>query len=123
MSTLLDNPLVRRALDSGRPEVTGRVVRVVGPTFEIEGLPAAIGDMVRLGDDQHDQGHDGRERADDPVDDRPGGGEDLTGGLLPDLVHDPHDGVGGLVGPVTVSDVGEGGGVGRSGRRGHGLRA
>ena len=54
MSTLLDNPLVRRALDSGRPEVTGRVVRVVGLTFEIEGLPAAIGDMVRLGDGQHD---------------------------------------------------------------------
>ena len=54
MTTLLDNPLVRRALDSGRPEVTGRVVRVVGLTFEIEGLPAAIGDMVRLGDGQHD---------------------------------------------------------------------
>ena len=50
MSTLLGSPLVERALAAGRPEVTGRVVRVVGLTFEIEGLPAAIGDMVRLGD-------------------------------------------------------------------------
>jgi len=39
-----------RSLRAGRPQVTGRVVRVVGLTFEIEGLEAAIGDMVRLGD-------------------------------------------------------------------------
>ena len=50
MTGLLANPMVGRALAAGRPEVTGRVVRVVGLTFEIEGLPAAIGDMVRLGD-------------------------------------------------------------------------
>lgn len=50
VTTLTRVPAVRRALAAARPEVTGRVVRVVGLTFEIEGLPAAIGDMVRLGD-------------------------------------------------------------------------
>ena len=51
MTRLLERSAVRQALAAGRPEVSGRVVRVVGLTFEIEGLPAAIGDMVRLGND------------------------------------------------------------------------
>ncbi|HPB44761.1 MAG TPA: FliI/YscN family ATPase [Microthrixaceae bacterium] len=50
MSSVLTDPAIRKALNAARPTVTGRVVRVVGLTFEIEGLPAAIGDMVRLGD-------------------------------------------------------------------------
>ena len=49
MTALLERSAVRHALAAGRPEVVGSVVRVVGLTFEIEGLPAAIGDMVRLG--------------------------------------------------------------------------
>lgn len=51
MTSLLERPSIARALRAGQPEVSGRVVRVVGLTFEIEGLPAAIGDMVRLGHD------------------------------------------------------------------------
>ena len=39
--------LARRAAS---PAVCGRVIRVVGLTFEIEGLDAGIGDFVRLGD-------------------------------------------------------------------------
>ena len=31
--------------------MTGRLVRAVGLTFEVEGIEAAIGDMVRLGRD------------------------------------------------------------------------
>lgn len=50
MSALATHPAVRSALGAARPEITGRVVRVVGLTFELEGLPAAIGDMVRLGE-------------------------------------------------------------------------
>jgi len=42
-------PPLARTLAAARPVRTGRVVRVVGLTFEIEGLDAAIGDMVRLG--------------------------------------------------------------------------
>ena len=38
------------ALAAARPEPVGRVVRVVGLTFEIEGVEAGLGDMVRLGD-------------------------------------------------------------------------
>ncbi len=38
------------ALSAARPAATGRVVRVVGLTFEIEGLEAGLGDMVRLGE-------------------------------------------------------------------------
>ena len=51
MNRLLLNPSFAGMLDAAKPQVTGRVVRVVGLTFEIEGLPAAIGDMVRLGHD------------------------------------------------------------------------
>lgn len=40
---------VSEALTAARPEVSGRVVRVVGLTFEIEGVDAGIGDIVRLG--------------------------------------------------------------------------
>ncbi len=45
------SPLERAtaALDAARPRVTGRVVRVVGLTFEVEGIDAGIGDVVRLG--------------------------------------------------------------------------
>ena len=39
-----------RAVLAAQPRVTGRVARVVGLTFEIEGVDAAIGDVVRLGD-------------------------------------------------------------------------
>lgn len=51
MNPLAHNPGIAAALAAAKPQITGRVVRVVGLTFEIEGLPAAIGDMVRLGDD------------------------------------------------------------------------
>ncbi|MEZ5321057.1 MAG: FliI/YscN family ATPase [Microthrixaceae bacterium] len=47
---LVQQPAVKRALEAALPEVQGRVVKVVGLTFEIEGVPARIGDMVRLGD-------------------------------------------------------------------------
>jgi flagellum-specific ATP synthase len=37
------------ALAAAAPLVTGRLVRAVGLTFEVEGVEAAIGDMVRVG--------------------------------------------------------------------------
>lgn len=40
---------VDAAREVARPQLTGRVVRVVGLTFEIEGVSAGIGDVVRLG--------------------------------------------------------------------------
>lgn len=40
---------VAAARRAAAPEVCGRVVRVVGLTFEIEGVEAGIGDVVRLG--------------------------------------------------------------------------
>jgi flagellum-specific ATP synthase len=45
---LLDEQRWQAVLDAARPQRLGRVVRVVGLTFEIEGLDAAIGDVVRL---------------------------------------------------------------------------
>ena len=45
----LDPVRIDRSLRSARPLRTGKVVRVVGLTFELEGVDAAIGDMVRLG--------------------------------------------------------------------------
>jgi flagellum-specific ATP synthase len=39
------------ALDAARPRVTGRVTRVVGLTFELEGIEAAIGEVVRIDTD------------------------------------------------------------------------
>jgi len=47
----LVTPYLRRlALDAAAPTMCGRIVRVVGLTFEIEGLEAGLGDLVRLGD-------------------------------------------------------------------------
>jgi flagellum-specific ATP synthase len=45
---LLDEQRWQAVLAAARPQRLGRVVRVVGLTFEIEGLDAAIGDVVRL---------------------------------------------------------------------------
>lgn len=47
---VLDDGQWRSVLAAARPQQVGRVVRVVGLTFEIEGLDAAIGDVVRLND-------------------------------------------------------------------------
>lgn len=47
---LVSADLHRVALDAAAPVTCGRVVRVVGLTFEIEGLDAGLGDIVRLGD-------------------------------------------------------------------------
>jgi len=41
---------LRGALAAAEPTCYGRVVRVVGLTFEIEGLDAGLGDIVRLGE-------------------------------------------------------------------------
>ena len=49
MTLQLGPSLVARAAAAAQPVCTGRVVRVVGLTFELEGIEAAIGDMVRLG--------------------------------------------------------------------------
>ena len=46
----LDDARLRTAVRAAAPAVTGRVVRVVGLTFEIEGIDAGLGDMVRLGE-------------------------------------------------------------------------
>ena len=46
----IDPAALARATEAARPLRTGRIVRVVGLTFEVEGLDAAIGDVVRLGD-------------------------------------------------------------------------
>ena len=45
-----DSRRVTDALAAAAPARLGRVVRVVGLTFEIEGIDAAIGDVVRLGE-------------------------------------------------------------------------
>lgn len=49
-SRLITPERLRGALDAAAPTGLGRVVRVVGLTFEIEGLDAGLGDIVRLGD-------------------------------------------------------------------------
>ena len=46
----LDGGRLEEALRAAAPLRSGRIVRVVGLTFEIEGIDAAIGDLVRLGD-------------------------------------------------------------------------
>jgi len=51
MTNLLVTPeRLRGALDVAAPTGFGRVVRVVGLTFEIEGLDAGLGDIVRIGE-------------------------------------------------------------------------
>jgi len=47
---LLDSTRLDRVRRAAAPAVVGRVVRVVGLTFEIEGIDAGIGDLVRLGE-------------------------------------------------------------------------
>lgn len=49
-SLVLPRQRVAAAIRAAAPLSTGRIVRVVGLTFEIEGVDAAIGDVVRLGD-------------------------------------------------------------------------
>jgi flagellum-specific ATP synthase len=49
VASWLDPAQLDRALDAAAPLAVGRIVRVVGLTFEIEGLDAGIGDVVRLG--------------------------------------------------------------------------
>lgn len=49
-SPWLDRERLGEALRAAAPLRSGRIVRVVGLTFEIEGIDAAIGDLVRLGD-------------------------------------------------------------------------
>lgn len=49
-SALLEDHALEQMRRAAAPAVVGRVVRVVGLTFEIEGIDAGIGDLVRLGD-------------------------------------------------------------------------
>ena len=49
MMASLEASRITRSLEAARPLRTGKVVRVVGLTFELAGVDAAIGDMVRLG--------------------------------------------------------------------------
>lgn len=50
IASWLDRDRLDVAVRAAAPLRSGRIVRVVGLTFEIEGLDAAIGDLVRLGD-------------------------------------------------------------------------
>lgn len=46
-----DDEQIVRATSAARPLALGRVFKVVGLTFEVEGIDAAMGDVVRLGED------------------------------------------------------------------------
>lgn len=48
LSATLDSRLRDAVLSSARPELTGRVARVVGLTIETEGLEAAIGEILTI---------------------------------------------------------------------------
>ncbi|MCD1572445.1 FliI/YscN family ATPase [Agromyces mediolanus] len=49
MTTILDAPAFRSALDAARPARLGRVRSAVGLALEVEGLPLAVGEVVELG--------------------------------------------------------------------------